>query len=46
MNGNISDIDSADERKLSVNNLSGSQLLAPAILELKEVGKDGVEEYQ
>ena len=40
-NGNISDIDSADEEELSVNNLSGNQLLAPAVLELKEVGKGG-----
>ena len=40
-NGNISDTDSADEEKLSVNNLSGNQLLVPAVLELKEVGKGG-----
>ena len=40
-NGNISNIDSADEEELSVNNLSGNQLLAPAVLELKEVGKSG-----
>ena len=33
-NGNISDIDSADEEELSVNNLSGNQLLLP-VLELK-----------
>ena len=37
--GNISDIDSPDEEELSVNNLSGNQLLASAILYLKEVGK-------
>ena len=40
-NGNISDIDSANEEELSVNNLSGKQLLVPAVLELKEVGKGG-----
>ena len=38
-NGSISDIESADEEKLSVNNLSGNQFLVPALLELKEVGK-------
>ena len=40
-NGNISDIDSANEEELSINNLSGNELLAPAVLELKEIGKDG-----
>ena len=38
-NGSISDIESADEEELSVNNLSGNQFLVPALLELKEVGK-------
>ena len=38
-NWNISDIDSADEEELSVNNLSGNQFLVLALLELKEVGK-------
>ena len=38
-NGNFSDTDSADEEELSVNNLSGNQLFAPAVLEIKEVGK-------
>ena len=40
-NGNISDIDSADEEDSIVNNLSGNQLLAPAVLELQEIGKGG-----
>ena len=40
-NGNISDIDSASEEELSINNLRGNQLLATAALELKEVGKGG-----
>ena len=34
-NGNISNTDSAYEEELSVNNLSGNQLLAPAVSELK-----------
>ena len=38
-NGNIGDIDSADEKELSVSNLSGNQLLATAVLELKDVVK-------
>ena len=41
-NGNISNIDSAYEEELSVNNLSGNQLLASAVSELKEVGKRGI----
>ena len=40
-NGKINDTDSADEEKLSCNSLSGNQFLAPAVLELKEVGKGG-----
>ena len=40
-NGNTSDIDSADEKESGVNNLSGNQLLVPAILELKEAVKGG-----
>ena len=40
-NGNISDIDSADEEDSIVNNLNGNQLLAPAVLELQEIGKGG-----
>ena len=40
-NGNISDIDSASEEELSINNSRGNQLLATAALELKEVGKGG-----
>ena len=38
-NGNIGDIDSADEKELSVSNLSGNQLLATAVLELQDVVK-------
>ena len=40
-NGNIGDIDSADEKELSVSNLSGNQLLVTAVLELKDVAKGG-----
>ena len=40
-NENISDIDSADEEELSVDNLNGNDFLVPAILELKGVRKGG-----
>ena len=40
-NRNIGDNDSVNEEDSSVNNLSGNQLLAPAVLELQEIGKGG-----
>ena len=40
-NRNIGDNDSVNEEDSSVNNLSGNQLLAPAVLELQEIGKSG-----
>ena len=41
-NGNNSDIDSGDEEDASIDNLSGSQLLAPASLVVKDVRKGGI----
>ena len=38
-NGNNSDIDSGDEEKASIDNISGNQLLAPASLVVKDVRK-------
>ena len=40
-NGNISDTDSANEKDSSVNNLSGNQFLAAAVLGFQEFGKGG-----
>ena len=40
-NRNIGDNDSVNEEDSNVNNLSGNQLLAPAVLELQEIGKGG-----
>ena len=40
-NRNIGDNDSVNEEDSSVNNLSGNQLLTPAVLELQEIGKGG-----
>lgn len=41
-NGDISDLDSADEEEWSIDNVSVNRLLASAVLETKRIGKVGI----
>ena len=41
-NGDISDVDSADEEEWSIDNVSVNRLLASAVLETKRIGKAGI----
>ena len=41
-NGDISDVDSADEEEWNIDNVSVNRLLASAVLETKPIGKVGI----
>ena len=41
-NGDISDVDSADEEEWNIDNVSVNRLLASAVLETKRIGKAGI----